>query len=46
MFLLHIAHASGRLQTITCASPFLRALWVISLSGQMVELRLENQVSA
>lgn len=42
MFLLHIAHPSGVVQTVPCASAFLRALWMISLSEYPVVLRTED----
>jgi hypothetical protein len=46
MFLLHVSHASGVVQTIACASAFLRGLWIISLAGQPVTLRCEDRAVA
>lgn len=46
MFLLHLTHPNGNLQTLTYASAFLRALWIISLAGQPVVVRLEDRAVA
>jgi hypothetical protein len=45
-FLLHLTHPSGTVQTVPCATRFLRALWIISLAGQPVVVRIEDRVSA
>ena len=42
-YLLHITHPSGLVQTVPCASAFLRGLWVISLAGKPVTLRCEDR---
>jgi len=47
VYLLHVTTlATGAVKTVTCASAFLRALWIISLAGQPVTLRCEDRMSA
>jgi hypothetical protein len=45
-YLLHVTTPSGATFSVTCASPFLRGLWIISLAGQPVTLRSEDRASA
>jgi hypothetical protein len=42
MYLLFITHPSGHVQTLTCASAFLRGLWMIALAQHPVVLRTED----
>jgi hypothetical protein len=46
MFLLHLTYPSGTVQTVSCASAFVRALWIISLTEHPVTLRCEDRVVA
>jgi hypothetical protein len=42
MFLLHLTFASGRQETRSFPTRFARALWLITLAGQPVDLRTED----
>lgn len=45
-FLLHVTQlATGTVSTITCPSPLVRGLWVISLANAAVTLRSEDRMS-
>lgn len=43
MFLLHISYANGAARTIPCATRFERALLMVALAAQPVQLRTEDQ---
>ncbi len=43
IFLLHVQHPSGLVQTVAFASAFLRGLFVIGLADQPVTFTLEDR---